>query len=172
MINVNSALLTDDLTGVHNNYIRGFIYDQPQPPHCKSTPAAAHRWNQVPNGGAVQEPKEHNSLQNLNHQITFFKVITPQQRNHNYFQLGNWAAHNFVYNMFHWGPEVLVRPEWTQAWVNATLEGREEEAFLMWLRSLSLRSQTLHREGIWQHVWVHNLLFVVTPHSTVYWQRE
>lgn len=42
MINVNSALLTDDLTGVHNNYIRGFIYDQPQPQHCKSAPAAAH----------------------------------------------------------------------------------------------------------------------------------
>lgn len=89
MINVNSALLTDDLTGVHNNYIRGFIYDQPQPPHRKSTPAAALRRNQVPDGGTTQEPKEHNSLQNLNHQITFFKVITPQQRNHNYFQLEN-----------------------------------------------------------------------------------
>lgn len=31
MINVNSAMLTDDLTGVHNNYIRGFIYGQPLP---------------------------------------------------------------------------------------------------------------------------------------------
>lgn len=75
MINVNSALLTDDLTGVHNNYIRGFIYDQPQPQHCKSAPAAAHHWNQVPDGGAVQEPKEHNSLQNHNHQITFFRQL-------------------------------------------------------------------------------------------------
>lgn len=72
MINVNSALLTDDLTGVHNNYIRGFIYDQPQPQLCKSAPAAARRWNQVPDGGAEREPKEHGSLQNLNRQITLF----------------------------------------------------------------------------------------------------
>lgn len=72
MINVNSALLTDDLTGVHNNYIRGFIYDQPQPQLCKSAPAAARRWNQVPDGGVEREPKEHGSLQNLNRQITLF----------------------------------------------------------------------------------------------------
>lgn len=72
MINVNSALLTDDLTGVHNNYIRGFIYDQPQPQLCKSAPAAARRWNQVPDGGAEREPEEHGSLQNLNRQITLF----------------------------------------------------------------------------------------------------
>lgn len=80
MINVNSALLTDDLTGVHNNYIRGFIYDQPQPQHCKSAAAAAHRWNQVPDGGTVQEPKEHNSLQNHNHQITFLGNYTTPQK--------------------------------------------------------------------------------------------
>lgn len=27
MINVDSVLLIDDLIGVYNNYIRGFIYD-------------------------------------------------------------------------------------------------------------------------------------------------
>lgn len=49
MINVNSILPTDDLTGVHNNYIRGFIYDWPQPWYCKSTEAAVHQQTHVPN---------------------------------------------------------------------------------------------------------------------------
>lgn len=69
MINVNSALLTDDLTGVHNNYIRGFIYYQPQPQHCESTTAAVCRCTEVPDVRTAQEHTKHNSVQNLNYQM-------------------------------------------------------------------------------------------------------